>query len=111
MRVKVKDIIHLEKFNGAMRELYKEAEQEEEKEKVKEKVKMAAKEAFSDGLVAEKKHGRGGRIEKGRNGENRGWEEKDEERRWEDKPRGIDLEQGEGWRQAAEEHILQTYGG
>ena len=46
MRVKVKDIIHLEKFNGAMRELYKEAEQEEQKAKVK----VAAKEAFSDGV-------------------------------------------------------------
>ena len=46
MRVKVKDIIHLEKFNGAMRELYKGAEEEEEKAKVK----VAAKEAFSDGV-------------------------------------------------------------
>ena len=45
MRVKVKDIIHLEKFNGAMRELYKEAEEEEQKAKMK----AAAKEAFSDG--------------------------------------------------------------
>ena len=56
MRVKVKDIIHLEKFNGAMRELYKEAEEEEEKAKAK----LAAREAFSDG-----KNGKSGRIEKG----------------------------------------------
>ena len=62
MRVKVKDIIHLEKFNGAMRELYKEAEQEEEKAKAK----VAAKEAFSDGLGG--KNGKGGRKEKGGEG-------------------------------------------
>ncbi len=59
MRVKVKDIIHLEKFNGAMRELYKEAEEEEEKAKVK----LAAKEAFSDGVGG--KNGKGSRVEKG----------------------------------------------
>ena len=41
MRVRVGDIMHLEKFNPAMRELYKEAEEDE-------KAKRAAKEAFSD---------------------------------------------------------------
>ena len=41
MRVRVRDIMHLEKFNPAMRELYKEAEEDE-------KAKQAAKEAFSD---------------------------------------------------------------
>ena len=61
MRVKVKDIIHLEKFNGAMRELYKEAEQEEEKAKEK----VAAKEAFSDGVGGGGKNWKAGRIEKG----------------------------------------------
>ena len=44
MRVKVKDIIHLEKFTPALRELYKE----EEKEEHDAKAKKAAKEAFSD---------------------------------------------------------------
>lgn len=41
MRVRVGDIMHLEKFNPAMRELYKEAEEDE-------KAKRAAKKAFSD---------------------------------------------------------------
>ncbi len=59
MRVKIKDIIHLEKFNGAMRELYKGAEEAEEKAKVK----LAAREAFSDGLGG--KNGKGGRMEMG----------------------------------------------
>ena len=107
MRVKVKDIVHLERFNGAMRELYKDAEAEDEMAKVK----AAAKEAFSDGIVREKKNGKGGRIEKGGKAEKRRLEGKDEERRWEDKPRDLDLEQGEGWRQAVEEHIFETYGG
>ena len=42
MRVRVRDIIHLEKFNPAMRALYKEEEEEDGK------AKRAAKEAFSD---------------------------------------------------------------
>jgi hypothetical protein len=42
MRVRVRDIIHLEKFNPAMRELYKQEEEEDGK------AKRAAKEAFSD---------------------------------------------------------------
>ena len=66
MRVKVKDIIHLEKFNGAMRELYKEAEEEEQKAKMK----AAAKEAFSDGN-GNMNNGKGGRGEKG--GDTREW--------------------------------------
>lgn len=71
MRVKVKDIIHLEKFNGAMRELYKEAEEEEEKAKVK----AAAKEAFSDG-VGNMNNGKGGKGEKWGGGEARNKVEK-----------------------------------
>ena len=112
MRVKVKDIIHLERFNGAMRELYKDAEAEEQKAKEK----VAAKDAFSGGPVGCKngnhggiekggkgeKNGKGGRMEKGGKGE---------KRRWEDKPKDLDLDQGEGWRQAVEEHLIQTYGG
>ena len=45
MRVKVGDIIHLEKFTPALRELFKEAEKDERDRKAK----RAAKEAFSDG--------------------------------------------------------------
>jgi len=44
MRIKVGDIMHLEKFTPALRELYKEAEKEE----ADEKARRAAKEAFSD---------------------------------------------------------------
>ena len=44
MRVKVGDIIHLDNFHPALRELYKDAEREERDGKAK----RAAKEAFSD---------------------------------------------------------------
>lgn len=44
MRVKVGDIMHLERFTPAFRELYKEVEKEE----AEGKTKRAAKEAFSD---------------------------------------------------------------
>lgn len=44
MRVKVGDIMHLEKFTPAMRELYKDAEREEQDTKAK----KVARQAFSD---------------------------------------------------------------
>lgn len=47
MRVKVGDIMHLEKFTPALRELYKDAEQEEQDTKAK----KAARQAFSNDVI------------------------------------------------------------
>ena len=87
MRVKVGDIIHLEKFTPALRELYKDVEREEQDAKAK----KAAREAFSDTpptAAAPVQSGHSGQSENGNegladagtcSGSPRGW---DVETRW-----------------------------